>query len=76
VVMQPLLALNDDTRAFWTGGSNNRLMINRCRRCRRWSHPPVPVYRWCHSLDIGPEQSVGTGEVLTYTRTSAQRNRA
>jgi uncharacterized protein len=67
MVMQPLPALNNDTRDFWTGGSNNRLMINRCRQCRRWSHPPVPVCRWCRSLDIGPEQSVGTGAVLTYT---------
>jgi uncharacterized protein len=66
-VRYPLPALNPDTQAFWTSGADGRLMIHRCHKCRRWSHPPSPVCRWCHSMEIGPEESVGTGSVLTFT---------
>jgi uncharacterized protein len=42
-------------------------MINRCKSCGRWSHPPAPICRGRLSVDIEPQQSCGTGSVLTYT---------
>jgi uncharacterized OB-fold protein len=66
-VKAPLPLLTPDNREYWTAGEYGRLMINRCGSCERWSHPPVPICRWCHSFDIEPQQSCGTGLVLSYT---------
>lgn len=63
----PLPLLTPDNREYWTAGEYGKLMINRCRSCERWSHPPAPICRWCRSFDIEPKQSCGTGLVLTYT---------
>ncbi len=63
----PLPVLDSDNTAFWTGGSDGQLLINRCGGCSRWLHPPVPVCRFCSSTDVGPRPSSGHGEVLTYT---------
>lgn len=32
--------LTDTNRAFWTGGADGQLLIQRCVTCRRWVHPP------------------------------------
>ncbi|MGO9151898.1 Zn-ribbon domain-containing OB-fold protein [Mycobacterium sp.] len=63
----PLPALDPGNTAFWTGGENGHLLICRCRSCRRWLHPPVPVCRFCLSTDIMTDPSCGRGKVLTYT---------
>jgi uncharacterized OB-fold protein len=63
----PLPALDPGNSAFWTGGRFGELMIDRCRACRRWLHPPVPVCRFCLSTDVGPAAASGAGRVLTYT---------
>ena len=59
--------LDDDNRAFWTGGETNSLMIHRCRRCQTWFHPPAPVCRNCQSTDVGPQQASGRGTLASYT---------
>jgi uncharacterized OB-fold protein len=62
-----LPAINDDNRAFWTGGEHAALMINRCRNCRTYVHPPVPFCPACESRDVAPEAVSGRGRVSTYT---------
>jgi uncharacterized protein len=63
----PLPALDAGNIAFWTGGRDGHLLITRCENCSRWSHPPVPVCRFCLSDNVGPQPSSGTGRVLTFT---------
>ena len=67
VANRPLPRLDADNRAFWTGGAEGELRINHCRRCDRWSHPPMPVCRHCLSEEVGPEAVPGTGVVDTFT---------
>jgi len=44
---------DDDTRPFWDGAAQGRLLIKRCAYC--WSH------------DVSWEQARGTGTVYTYS---------
>lgn len=56
-----------DSRAFWTGGLENELRINRCQECRRWIHPPVGACWKCRSRDVRPEVASGRARVAAYS---------
>lgn len=62
-----LPAVDDTTRAFWTGGERGELRILRCGACRTWLHPPGPVCPACLGTDLTPEATSGRGVVHTYT---------
>lgn len=64
---RPLPAINADNEAFWTGGAQGRLMIDRCGDCRAWIHPPVPFCPTCESRNVAGEPVSGRGKVTTYT---------
>ncbi|MBC8187396.1 MAG: OB-fold domain-containing protein [Proteobacteria bacterium] len=61
-----LPALNDDNRAFWTGGSEGRLMILRCQACEIWVHPTTSTCPKGHEALV-PTQASGRGLIWTYT---------
>ncbi|EKF21686.1 hypothetical protein C731_4425 [Mycolicibacterium hassiacum DSM 44199] len=56
-----------ESRAFWTGGQHGRLLIQRCRSCGHFFHPPAPSCWRCRGTDVGPEPVSGTGAVAAYT---------
>jgi uncharacterized protein len=58
--------LTDTNRAFWTGGREGRLLIDRCRACDRWVHPPRPECPACGGTTT-PEPVSGAGTVYTFT---------
>ena len=58
--------LTDVNRAFWTGGKDGVLLIQRCSACRRWVHPPVAPCPDC-SGELIAEPVSGKGEVFTFT---------
>jgi uncharacterized OB-fold protein len=58
--------LTDVNRPYWTGGAQGQLLIERCRRCRRWQHPPAGACRCC-GADAAPEPVSGRGTVFTFT---------
>lgn len=68
-----LPALNDDNRAFWTGGAAGRLLVPRCNEdgCRRWVLPPRATCPSCGSETIA-EPTSGRARVLTWTLNSYQ----
>jgi uncharacterized OB-fold protein len=59
--------LDDDNRAFWTGGAEGELRLTRCRDCGGFVHPPKPFCRHCLSENVAPEAVAGTGVVDTFT---------
>lgn len=67
VPSRPLPAVNDDNRAFWTGGAEGALMIARCADCTYYVHPPVGFCPACESRNVAPERVSGRGEVFSYT---------
>ena len=64
---RPLPRLDDNNRAFWTGGAESKLQLMRCGDCDAFIHPPRPVCRNCLSENVAPETVAGTGVVDTFT---------
>jgi uncharacterized OB-fold protein len=64
---RPRPRLDNDNRAFWTGGASGKLQMMRCGECRRFTHPPRQICRHCQSENMAPEAVAGTGEIDTYT---------
>ena len=61
-----LPVLNDENRAFWTGGANGQLLVHRCDSCRRWSHPPAASCASCGGA-LHPEPVSGEATIFTFT---------
>lgn len=64
---RPLPAVDDDNRAYWTGGAQGELRIMRCRDCAYFIHPPVRFCPRCESRRTEPEAVSGRGTVASYT---------
>lgn len=65
--MLPVPQVNDDNRAFWTGGADGVLFIARCNDCGYWIHPPSPRCPRCLGEDVEPTPVSGRGHVYSYT---------
>jgi uncharacterized OB-fold protein len=65
--LRTLPSLNDENRAFWTGGANGKLLITQCGDCATWTHPPSPVCPHCMSDNVSPQPVSGTAVVETFT---------
>ena len=63
----PIPQIDDENRAFWTGGADGELRFERCQSCGYYLHPPSPRCPQCWSDDIAPEAVSGRGTVYTYT---------
>jgi uncharacterized protein len=59
--------LTPETEAFWTGGRNGKLLIQRCTRCGTYQHPPRPICSACRTETVEPAAVSGKGKVKTYT---------
>ena len=59
--------LDDDNRAFWTGGAEGKLNVAQCGDCRQFTHPPREFCRHCQSENVTPFASAGLGVIDTYT---------
>ena len=57
------------SQPFWDAAAQGRLVVQRCRDCRHWQHPPGPICRKCYSGLVGFEPVTGHGRVYTYTVT-------
>jgi uncharacterized protein len=58
--------LHEHNRAFWTGGAEGRLMIDRCAQCGLWVSPPAADCPECGGV-LAPQPVSGHGTVFTYT---------
>jgi uncharacterized protein len=61
------ILLDNDNRAFWTGGSEGNLYIAQCGDCGRFNHPPKQFCRHCTSENVTPQAVAGTGRIDTFT---------
>ncbi|MCB2058929.1 MAG: OB-fold domain-containing protein [Novosphingobium sp.] len=59
--------ITDETEAFWTGGKDGQLLIQRCSQCGRYQHPPLPICSSCRTETVQPGAVSGKGLVKTYT---------
>jgi uncharacterized protein len=56
-----------ENRAFWTGGANGQLLIQRCDSCGRWVHPPSKACAFCGGGTLTPQPTSGKGTVFSFT---------
>lgn len=59
--------LDDDNRAFWTGGERGELLVQRCADCGYYVHPAGPICPQCLSRKVAPEAVSGRGRVHSFT---------
>ncbi len=64
-------ALTGDNRAWFTGGREGRLIVGRCRGCRRWALPPAASCPACGG-ELVPEPASGRARVWTWTLNAHQ----
>lgn len=64
---RPRPKLDDDNRAFWTGGAEGKLLMMKCGDCGEFTHPPRQICRHCLSESMEATPVAGTGEIDTYT---------
>jgi len=66
--LRPRPSMTDDTRFFWEGVAEGRLLIQRCSDCGRLRHPPGPACPSCHSFAWETQQASGRGSVYSFVR--------
>ena len=66
-IRRPGPGISDDTRFFWEGAAQGKLLIQRCKSCGTLRHPPGPVCSECHSFEWDTLEASGLGTVYSYT---------
>ena len=65
--LRPRPNVTQDTRFFFDGAREHKLLIQRCTRCGVLQHPPTPACAACGSLELGVQQASGRGTLYSYT---------
>lgn len=65
-IKRPPPGISDDTRFFWDGAREGKLLIQRCTSCGTLRHPPGPVCPSCHSFEWNTLQASGLGTVYSF----------
>lgn len=65
--MRPLPVADADTRPFWDGARDGKLLIKRCADCGRAHHYPRALCPYCHSDRLDWTEAGGGGEIHTFT---------
>lgn len=65
-IKRPPPGISDDTRFFWDGAREGKLLIQRCTSCGTLRHPPGPVCPSCHSFEWDTLQASGLGTVYSF----------
>jgi uncharacterized protein len=63
----PLPEPSDLTRFFWDGVARHELLIQRCRVCGLYLHPPKPICRRCGARDLGGAPVSGRAVLYSWT---------
>jgi len=63
----PVPGISDDTRFFWDGLAEQRLLAQSCEGCGTLRHPPGPVCPSCHSFDWHAVDLGGRGALHSWT---------
>lgn len=58
--------ISDDTRFFWDGSRQGKLLIQRCKACGALRHPPGPCCPKCHSFEWDTLEASGRGKVYSF----------
>lgn len=62
-MVRPRPEITPLTQPFWDGARQGRLVLQRCRACGHYDHPPFPECTRCRSADTGFEAVSGRGTI-------------
>ena len=65
-IKRPAPGISDDTRFFWEGAREGKLLIQRCMACGTLRHPPGPCCPACHSFEWDTLQASGRGTIYSF----------
>lgn len=65
--LKPRPVPDDLAQLFWDGIADHQLVIQRCRVCRNYVHPPYPECTNCRSGDLTFEPVSGRGTIFERT---------
>lgn len=63
---RPTPPVTADTKFWWDGIAERKLLIQRCLRCKKLRHPPGPMCAKCHSLEWDTIESKGRGQIYSF----------
>lgn len=61
------LALDQDSKEFWRGCLQGKLLISRCQDCGHYQHFPRPMCPRCWSYNTKPTEVSGKGRVYFFS---------
>lgn len=64
IVPYPLA--DDLTRPYWEAAKRHELVIQRCKKCGEYRHPPTEGCPFCQSTDVEWARLSGKGTVFTF----------
>ena len=64
---KPSPVVDTETRPFWEGAKANKLMLQRCGSCRKYTFYPRALCTHCHSAKLAWTQASGEGTIYSYT---------
>jgi uncharacterized OB-fold protein len=62
--LRPRPVPDDLTQPFWDGVADHKLVIQCCRECQTYVHPPYPECTSCRSSDLTFEPVSGRGVIF------------
>ena len=64
---RPRPVRDDLTRAYWDGAQQEKLVLQRCRRCDTYVHPPRAACPACFHDELEPTEVSGRGSVYSWS---------
>ncbi|MCK1675185.1 Zn-ribbon domain-containing OB-fold protein [Bradyrhizobium sp. 150] len=55
-----------ETKHFWDGASQGRLVVQQCQQCEHTYFPPRPFCCECGSRDVAPRECSGRARLYSY----------
>ena len=62
-----MIRIDYDTKPYWDGCAEKRLVIAQCDDCAHWIHPPKSVCPNCWATEISRHDRSGAAHVYTFT---------
>ena len=62
----PAPTVHPDNEQFWEGVQRQELVLQRCKECGKWLHPPRPMCPKCRSLETEWIPSTGKGTIHSW----------
>lgn len=66
--LRPRIGVNKDTKFFWDGLKQGKLLIQHCVSCDRLQHPPGACCKHCQSFELDAVESCGRGVIHSFVR--------